>query len=63
MAIVSNGVIATRRSSAIAVTKQATRHQGAGKRRTATTYASVSSGTMTSASGFHDHAYGSTALR
>ena len=63
MAIVSNGVIATRSSSAIAVRKLAMRHQEAGKRRTAATYATVSSGTMTSASGFHDHAYGSTPLR
>ena len=48
--------------SAVAPRKQAIRQPGAGKRRSVATYAAVRPST-TSASGFHDHAYGSTALR
>jgi hypothetical protein len=63
MASVSSGVIVTARRSTIAEMKQAIRHQGAGRWRRTAKYAAVRSGTRNSASGFHDHAYGSTALR
>ena len=63
MAIVSSGVIATARISAIAEPKQAMRQPGVGYCRTASTYRTRKSGTSTNASGCHDHRYGSTALR
>ncbi len=56
------GVTLTASSIAIAARKHAIRQPRAGKRRRPTRYAPVSPSTTT-ASAFHDHAYGSTALR
>jgi len=57
------GVTPTATSRTIPTAKQAIRQRGAGNLRTPTAYAATRSGTTRSASGFHVHAYGSTALR
>jgi hypothetical protein len=56
------GVTLTARSSTIAPRKHATRQRGTAYPRTATAY-TTERPRMTIASAFHDHAYGSTALR
>ena len=57
------GVTETESRSTIDASQHAIRQRGAGTRRSAQKYATVSTGTRTSACELHDHAYGSTRLR